>query len=272
MKIVTIEIDDAGTGDLIGDAYVLFWRRETNTLLKKIIPLELYQQSDFNKLTQQHVIGLFKEAFSELNVPKTEEILVCSGNVFDQARKFMEEEKYNFKTAKIEGYLQDQVEAAYLTNIIEEYNFPSKILNVESGRKRFFSVFHWIAKDFPRRSIYVKTGFSKWNTKLAKDAQGEWMKKMVTITDSPEANESNKRRKPKKRTGKKATKKKQSRPAKRSSTRRPASRNPNANRNKGRRPGNYRKRPSGNHRESSDGRDENQRYSSTDPNPMKKFY
>ena len=50
---MTIEIDDAGTGDLLGGAFILIWRRETNDLIKKIIPLELYQDSDFDQLTKQ---------------------------------------------------------------------------------------------------------------------------------------------------------------------------------------------------------------------------
>jgi len=175
-----IYIDDSGTGDLIGSAFILFWRRETNTLVKKEVPLRLYQSPDFNKLTKEYIKDLFVETFKEMNIPKTEDIYLCTGNCFDVARVFLEEEGYNFHDAKIEGYLQDLVEQTYLDHIIEEYYVPAHRVSLESGAKRFFSLFHWVCQDFPRRKAFVKTGFPKWKSKWEIEAKNKWMLEMVS--------------------------------------------------------------------------------------------
>ena len=65
---MTIEIDDSGTGDLLGPAFILFWRRETNDLIIKEVPLDLYQSSDFNMLTKNYIRDLFLEAFRGVRV------------------------------------------------------------------------------------------------------------------------------------------------------------------------------------------------------------
>ena len=175
-----IEIDDSGTGDLIGSAFILFWRRETNTLVKKEVPLKLYQSPDFNKLTKEYIKNLFIETFKEMNIPKTEDIYLCTGNCFDLARVFLKKEEYNYHDAKIEGYLQDCVEQTYLDHIIEEYDVPAHRVSLESGAKRFFSLFHWVSQDFPRRKAFVKSGFPKWKTKWEIEAKNKWMLKMVS--------------------------------------------------------------------------------------------
>ena len=159
---MTIEIDDAGTGDIVGGAFILFWRRETNDLLKKEVPLELYQSSDFNQRTQEFIQGLFVEAIQELKITKSEDIHLCTGSCFNAAREYLETEHFNLINAKIEGYLQDQVEQTYLNHLYQTYGIPLKKLTVDSGKKRFFLLYHWVTKDFPRRQHFVKSGFEGW--------------------------------------------------------------------------------------------------------------
>ncbi len=181
---MTIEIDDSGTGDLIGPGFILFWRRETNTLVTKEVPLELYQQKEFNTLTKNYIKDLFISTFQEMEIPPTEDIHLCTGPCFDTARDWLKENSFNYHDAKIEGYLQTQVEGTYLNYIIEEYNFPPKKASIESGKKRFFAIYHWVIKDFPRRSLFVKSGFEKWQTKWKLEAEHTWMKNMVTAKPS----------------------------------------------------------------------------------------
>ena len=180
---MTIEIDDSGTGDIIGSAFILFWRRETNILIKKEVPLKLYQSPDFNNLTKEYVKNLFIETFKEMDITKTEDIYLCTGNCFDLARVFLKEEEYNYHDAKIEGYLQDCVEQTYLDHIIEEYDVPAHRVSLESGAKRFFSLFHWVYQDFPRRKAFVKSGFPKWKSKWEIEAEDKWMLEMVSIDE-----------------------------------------------------------------------------------------
>lgn len=134
---MTVEIDDSGTGDLIGPAFILFWRRETNTLVKKEVPLELYQNKNFNNLTKSFIRNLFIATFQEMKIPQSEDIWLCTGPCFDEARKWLKENNYNYHDAKIEGYLQNQVESTYINYIIENYDFPRDKASIESGKARF---------------------------------------------------------------------------------------------------------------------------------------
>jgi hypothetical protein len=174
-----IEIDDAGTGDLVGSAFILFWRRETNDLLKKEVPLELYQSSDFNQRTQEFIQQLFIEAIKELKITKTEDIHLCTGSCFDKAREYLNSEQFNLRDAKIEGYLQDQVEQTYLNHLQDMYGIASKKLTVDSGKKRFFLLYNWVTQDFPRRELFVKSGFEGWQKKWKQKAEIDWQHKMI---------------------------------------------------------------------------------------------
>jgi hypothetical protein len=181
---LTIEIDDAGTGDLIGDAVIAFWRRELNELVIKHIPLELYQSPEFSDLTKKYVKDLFTQAIAEMKIPQTEEILLCSGNIFDEAREMLKNSGYLVREAKIEGYLQDAVEGAYLQYLNDELGVPpSKGLNT-SGKDRYFVLFNWVSQDFPRRERFVKSGFEKWNSKWRDMARDDWMRSVVQYPES----------------------------------------------------------------------------------------
>ncbi len=176
-----IEIDDSGTGDIIGPAFVLFWRRETNDLLRKEIPLQFYQTPEYQQTTKEHIRKLAIEAIEELHIPPTEEIRLCTGACFDLVREYFKEKGYNYQNAKIEGYLQEAAEKTYVDYLIHEYGVPANKISIESGKKRFYDLYSWIIKDFPRRKQYAKTGFEKWNSKWAIDAEREWMMRMVSI-------------------------------------------------------------------------------------------
>ncbi len=162
---MTIEIDDSGTGDLIGDAFIGFLRKETDELIIKTLPLDLFQNENWkNKEPYKVVVDLVKDGLNDLNFEKeSEKILLCRGNIFDQVRTYFEEEGINFEPAIIEGRLQDAVEGR-LVEHLRELGVRSKKLTKKSGAKRFFILFNWVAKDFYNREKLVKNGFKRWNT------------------------------------------------------------------------------------------------------------
>jgi hypothetical protein len=122
---------------------------------------------------------MFIQVLADLKVPTTEELLICSGNIFDQARNWLKQNGYNVTTTKIEGYLQDKVEQTYLNHLVEDLGIPEKNMPLESGKDRYFAQFRWVTEDFPRREKFVKTGFEKWVTKWSKIARDDWMRLMV---------------------------------------------------------------------------------------------
>ena len=160
-----IEIDDSGTGDLVGDAFIGFLRKDTQELIFKTLPLELFQNDNWkNKIPLKKAVELVKEGLKELNFDKDKEkVLVCRGNIFDEVRRYFEEAGINYSPAIIEGKLQDAVEGKLIEHL-RELGIKSKKLNKKSGAKRFFVLFNWVSEDFYQREKFVKNGFKRWNT------------------------------------------------------------------------------------------------------------
>jgi hypothetical protein len=46
---MTIEIDDAGTGDLVGDAFIGFLRKETGELIFRTLSVELFRGDNWKE-------------------------------------------------------------------------------------------------------------------------------------------------------------------------------------------------------------------------------
>lgn len=162
---MTIEIDDSGTGDLIGDVFIGFLKIETEEIFFKTLPVELFQNENWkNKMPYKVVVELIKDGLKELKFDKDKEkILLCRGNIFDEVRTYFDEMGINFEPAIIEGKLQDAVEGK-LVEHLRELGVKSKKITKKSGAKRFFILFNWVARDFYNREQYVKTGFKRWNT------------------------------------------------------------------------------------------------------------
>jgi hypothetical protein len=163
---MTIEIDDAGTGDLVGDAFIGLLRKETGELIFKTLSLNLFKGENWiNKKPFSETVNLVKEGLRELKFDRDTEIIhLCRGNIFDQVRAYFLEEGINYEDAIVEGRLQDAVEGKLIDHLRNELGVRSKSLTIKSGAKRFFVLFNWVCYNFPRREKYVKSGFKKWNT------------------------------------------------------------------------------------------------------------
>ena len=162
---MTIQIDDSGTGDLVGDAFIGFLRKETGELIFKTLPVELFQNENWkNKMPFKVVVDLVEEGLNELNFNRDKEkIEICRGNIFDQVRTFFDEKGIHYELATIEGQLQDAVEGKLIEHL-RKLGVRSKNLTKKSGAKRYFVLFNWVCYDFYNREKYVKSGFKKWNT------------------------------------------------------------------------------------------------------------
>jgi hypothetical protein len=163
---MTIEIDDAGTGDLVGDAFIGFLRLETGELIFRTLSVELFKGENWeNKQPLKKTVELVKDGLNELNFQKEIEIVqICRGNIFDQVRAYFMEEGINYKDAIIEGKLQDAIEEKLIQHLRNDLGVRSKSLTKKSGAKRFFVLFNWVCYDYYDREKYVKSGFKKWNT------------------------------------------------------------------------------------------------------------
>ncbi|MFX1575145.1 MAG: hypothetical protein ACFFB0_20610 [Promethearchaeota archaeon] len=163
---MTIEIDDSGTGDLVGNAFIGFLRKETGDLLFRTLPVDLFKGKNWkNKEPLKVAVDLVKDGLKELNFQKDNEIIrLCRGNIFDEVRSYFVENGINYEGAIIKGKLQDAVEGKLVDYLRNNLGIRSKNLTKKSGAKRFFILFNWVCYDFDNREKYVKSGFKKWNT------------------------------------------------------------------------------------------------------------
>jgi hypothetical protein len=163
---MTIEIDDAGTGDLVGNVFIGFLRKESGELIFKTLPVELFQGENWkNKKPLKVSVELVREGLEELNFQnKTEKVELCRGNIFDEVRNYFIEEGINYEDTIVEGKLQDAVEGKLIEHLRNDIGVRSKQLTRKSGAKRFFVLFNWVCYDFFKREKFVKSGFKKWNT------------------------------------------------------------------------------------------------------------
>ena len=163
---MTIEIDDAGTGDIVGHAFIGLLRKETGEIIMKTLSVELFKGESWkNKEPYKETVSLVKEGLKELNFDKDHEVIkLCRGNIFDRVREYFLEEGINYEDAVVEGKLQDAVEGKLVEHLRNDLGVRSKNLTTKSGAKRYFLLFNWLCYNFYKREKYVKSGFKKWKT------------------------------------------------------------------------------------------------------------
>jgi hypothetical protein len=166
----TIEIDDAGTGDLVGDAFIGFRDTKNGKILFQSVPVGLYNKDNKDKdLAIKHIVKIVIKTLRKLKHSKRDRIFLCRGNCFDLLRKYFNENDIYYEPAIIEGKLQDAVEGRFIQHL-RKLGVKSKNLTKESGIERYFILFDWVCRDFPNRERFVKTGFPSWNKKWRKIA------------------------------------------------------------------------------------------------------
>ena len=161
----TIEIDDAGTGDLVGDAFIGLKDTETGEIIFRSIPVGLYNEEnkDDNR-PKKHIVEIVKDGLKALDHGDGDRILLCRGNCFDLLREYFKENDIYYEPAIVEGELQDAVEGRYV-NHLRKLGVKSHKLSKDSGIQRYFILFSWVCRDFPNRERFVKTGFPAWKKK-----------------------------------------------------------------------------------------------------------
>jgi len=161
----TIEIDDAGTGDLVGDAFIGFRDTRTGKIIFQSVPVDLYnEENKDDDRPKKHILKVVIKALRILNHSNGDRILLCRGNCFDLVREYFDENKIYYEAAIVEGELQDAVEGRFIQHL-RRLGVRSNNLTTDSGIKRYFILFNWLCRDFPNRERYVKMGFPSWKKK-----------------------------------------------------------------------------------------------------------
>jgi len=157
-----IQIDDAGSGSLVGETCIGLYYDKENIFSFDFIPLEFYTPDNFKKKTyQKFVIEIIKRNFLKLNIPKDEPIEVCQGYIFDALRHYFKQNKYNWKNVKIQGVLQEKVEKAF-SDYAVSLGLPQSYVTYTKYPFHFHKLLRWVYADFENRKHLCKTGWKSW--------------------------------------------------------------------------------------------------------------
>ncbi len=172
----TIEIDDAGTGDLVGNAFIGFRDVDTGKIIFQSVPVGIYNEGNKDDdPPKKYIVNVVKKGLKLLNHSKEDRILLCRGDCFNLVREYFEENDIYYEPAIIEGVLQDAVEGRYIQHL-RKLGITSRKLTTEAGAQRYFISFDWVCRDFPNRERFVKIGSPSWEKKWRKIALKRYQK------------------------------------------------------------------------------------------------
>lgn len=157
-----IQIDDAGSGSLIGGTGIGILNTETNQYIFKIVPLKYYQTDLFQKKAyQDYVVKIVQEAFQNMNIEKSQRIEVCQGYMFDKLRDWLKLNEYQWQNTKIEGSLQIMVEESFNQYVID-LGLPPAFIKHAKYAFGFHRLLKWVFADFENRKKLCKTQWKSW--------------------------------------------------------------------------------------------------------------
>lgn len=113
-----VKIDDSGWGCLVGGVLLGIYREETGEYTYREIPVGLFQNGNFvSKAYYNVAYNIAPRLLDALKVSRDEPIMVCTGEVLEGIRQFLSDHKYNWRSGKITGPLQEKVETSLLENL-----------------------------------------------------------------------------------------------------------------------------------------------------------
>ena len=177
--LMTLIIDDAGSGDLLFGAVIGIYREETGEFKYDLIDVKFYQGLFRTKEYLQEASRVTSTLVEKLKVKPDEEIQVCQGCIFDVAvadlQKVYGED--SVCRVKVTGEAQRLVEIAYLDEI-RNLGYEPLADREEKRAKNFFHMMRWL-KAHPDMLRYAKTGWPRLKRyRLFKEAQREDQEEM----------------------------------------------------------------------------------------------
>jgi hypothetical protein len=131
-----------------------------------MVDIEFFQGRAFaRKRYLQQTTKVVKQLLKALQADGTEPIQICSGCIFDHARRALGRRVHQ---RKITGHLQNLIEDV-ATDHLAGLGIP--INGVGPGAKHFMICLSWVAEDFTAREGHCKTGWQSWHKKWRRVAR-----------------------------------------------------------------------------------------------------
>ena len=157
-----IQIDDAGSGSLIGGTCIGAMRTETMEYVYSFIPVEYYYENAFeNKAYIAKCEDIVYKLISQLNPVKNEEIQICRGYMFDTVRRTLAKKGYNVHSTKIQNPLQTKIEKTF-QNYALNLGVPVQYVKYTRYPLHFHRILRWVYADYDNRYRLCKTGWKSW--------------------------------------------------------------------------------------------------------------
>jgi len=159
---MTLQIDDAGVGDLLSGVVVGVYRPETGEFSYDMIGVEFFQPPKFSKKAYlRKASEILTKIIDKMKPLENEPILICSSFILESAARDLQERYGNERVtiSKITDEAQRLVETAYLDEL-RNLGYEPVDEREEKRARSFFHMLHWIKKD-PRRMRYAKTGWPR---------------------------------------------------------------------------------------------------------------
>jgi len=159
---MTIQIDDAGVGDLLHGAVIGAYRLETGEFRYNMIDVQFFQQPKFGRkayLRKASEIAI--QITDEMNLQENEPIQICGSFIFEEAVRDLEEKygKERVTVTRITNGAQRFVETAYLDEV-RNLGYEPLAEREQKRAQNFFHMLRWIKQD-RRRFRHAKTGWPR---------------------------------------------------------------------------------------------------------------
>ncbi|SEF76197.1 hypothetical protein SAMN05660865_00939 [Caloramator fervidus] len=157
-----IQIDDAGSGSLVGGTLIGIIRTSTLEYYYDIIPIKYFQYPHFQeKKFEDYCIKIVENGIKKLNINKNEEINICRGYIFNKTRNYLTNKGFKIFNTKITDPLQSLVENTFKEYIIN-LGVPQDYINYTRYPFHFHKLLRWVLADPKNRIKLCKTGWNSW--------------------------------------------------------------------------------------------------------------
>jgi hypothetical protein len=167
---MTIQVDDAGWGCLIGGVLIGAYRIETEEFVFGEIPVQLFQNGAFaRKDYLDGAVAVVDDLLMQLGAGLDERIEICRGYVLEGVRTWLSGQGYTWSTIKVEGPLQALVENALLQRLKAlGIRVDYRTLTEKQGLL-FWHCLRWLkgenidaTRALPEREALAKTGWASY--------------------------------------------------------------------------------------------------------------
>jgi len=159
---MTIQIDDAGYGDLLFGVVIGAYRPETDDFFYDVINVKYFQRPLFEKKGYlDEALHIARKLVKRLELEDGERIEICRGDILDKAADGLIEAcgEKSLARVKVEGRAQHLVEEAYLDEI-RNLGYEPLPDRMEKWGKSFWHMYRWLRNN-PRMLRYAKSGWPR---------------------------------------------------------------------------------------------------------------